>query len=142
MDGAYASGALFLALAAWADWRTRRIPLPLTVSGLVASLAARAVAGGWSAAAEGLAAGALLGSLALVPALATRGRGWGGGDVLAFLVIGAAFGTARGLHVVEAGLVAGAVLSAGALALRRISRSTPLPLVSFLFLGCLIAGPP
>jgi prepilin peptidase CpaA len=138
----YIVGGLFLAAAAWTDWRARKVPLALTAGGLLAALLARGLGGGWSAVAEGLAGAALLGGLALVPPLVTRGRGWGGGDVLAFLVVGAAFGAGPGLRIVETGLVVGAVLSLGALALRLTSRRTPLPLVTFLFLGALLSLPP
>ena len=140
---AYIVGGLFLAAAAWSDWRTRKIPLALTAGGLLAALLARGAGGGESAvAANGLAGAAFLGGLGLVPALVTRGRGWGGGDVLAFVVIGAAFGAGPGLRIVGTGLVLGAVLSVGALGLRLTSRRSPLPLVTFLFLGCLLVWPP
>jgi prepilin peptidase CpaA len=69
--------ALALALVAgWTDWRSRRIPNWLTVSGFLAGVAANGVLGGWAGLKTSL-LGAGLGLLLLLPFVLLRSLGAG-----------------------------------------------------------------
>jgi len=63
---------LFALTAGWMDWRSRRIPNWLTVSGLIVALTVNTIAGGWAGAKMAL-AGAGLGLLVLFTALLVAG---------------------------------------------------------------------
>ena len=95
--------AMILAMVAgWTDWRSRRIPNWLTVSGLLLGVAANGIAGGWSGLKTSL-LGAGLGLLLLLPFVLVRSLGAGdwklagalgaivGPGVLADLLIGSVF---------------------------------------------------
>ncbi|MGH7579908.1 MAG: A24 family peptidase [Gemmatimonadales bacterium] len=79
---------LLLAAAAWADYRSRRIPNALTVSGLAVALLLRAVVGP-DAIIEGL-VGALLAFVLTLPLLILGVMG--GGDAKLLIAIGAFMG--------------------------------------------------
>jgi prepilin peptidase CpaA len=69
--------ALALALiAGWTDWRNRRIPNWLTVSGLLAGIVANGVIGGWTGMKTSI-LGAALGLLLLLPFVLLRSLGAG-----------------------------------------------------------------
>ena len=69
--------ALGLALAAgYTDWRSRRIPNWLTVTGLVLGIAAGGIVGGWAGVKSSL-VGAALALLLLLPLVLLRGLGAG-----------------------------------------------------------------
>jgi prepilin peptidase CpaA len=67
---------LFTGVAGWWDWRARRIPNWLTVTGLLVGLTANAAVGGWPGAKSGL-EGAGLGLAMLLPFVLLRGLGAG-----------------------------------------------------------------
>lgn len=70
-------GAVLLALfAGWTDWRSRRIPNWLTVSGLVVGMALNTLTNGWSGLKTSL-LGALLGLGLLLPFVLLRSLGAG-----------------------------------------------------------------
>jgi prepilin peptidase CpaA len=70
-------GAVLLALiAGWTDWRSRRIPNWLTVSGLVAGVAANTFTSGWTGLKTSL-LGALVGLGLLLPFVLLRSLGAG-----------------------------------------------------------------
>ncbi len=62
--------------AGWLDWRTRKIPNWLTLSGFIAGLGVRTVIWGWHGALTSL-EGAGLGLLVLLPLVLVRGLGAG-----------------------------------------------------------------
>ena len=67
---------VFAAIAGVSDWRSRRIPNWLTVSGLVLGIAANSLTRGWSGAKDAL-LGAGLGLLLLLPFVMVRSLGAG-----------------------------------------------------------------
>ena len=77
VNPAILAGAVLLALiAAWTDFRSRRIPNWLTVSGLLAGMAANTVFGGWTGLKASL-LGAGLGLVLLLPFVLVRSLGAG-----------------------------------------------------------------
>ena len=114
--------AVVLALAAgWTDWRSRRIPNWLTVSGLIAGLAVRSLAGGWSGAKDSL-LGAGLGLAVLLPFVLIRSLG--AGDWKLVGALGAFLGPQRLIAVlVTAILVAGAMALALIIWKRRVKET-------------------
>ena len=66
----------FTIWAGWLDWRTRKIPNWLTVSGFVAGLGIHTIVGGWHGALASL-QGAGLALLVLLPLVLLRGLGAG-----------------------------------------------------------------
>jgi len=68
--------ALFAAIAGWSDWRTRRIPNWLTVSGLLVGVAMNSWLAGWRGARVSL-LGAGLGLVLLLPFVLARSLGAG-----------------------------------------------------------------
>lgn len=101
--------AVILASAAgWLDWRYRRIPNWLTVSGLAAGIAVNSLAGGWAGLKASL-LGAALGLGLLLPLVVLKSLG--GGDWKLVGALGALLGPA-GLIVV----LLGAVFVAGIMA--------------------------
>lgn len=68
--------AAFAAAAGWSDWRSRRIPNWLTVSGLLLGIAANSLARGWMGAKDSL-LGAGLGLILLLPFVLVRSLGAG-----------------------------------------------------------------
>ncbi len=101
--------AAFAAAAGWSDWRSRRIPNWLTVSGLLLGIAANAVAGGWAGIRESL-LGAGLGLIILFPFVMLRSLG--AGDWKLIGALGAFLGPG---HLVT--VLVGAILVAGFMAL-------------------------
>jgi prepilin peptidase CpaA len=97
----------FTLYAGWLDWRTRRIPNWLTVSGFVAGLALNSIFGGWHGArlsleGAGLALGLLLPFVLL--------RGLGAGDWKLMGAVGALMGWQPMLFVlIVSVLIAGAM---------------------------------
>ena len=76
-QGVWILAALLAATAGWTDWRSRRIPNWLTMSGMLIGVAANTVAYGWTGTRESL-LGAGLGLLLLLPFVLIRSLG--GGD--------------------------------------------------------------
>jgi prepilin peptidase CpaA len=74
--GILALAVLLAAIAGWTDYRSRRIPNWLTVSGLFVGIAANALVGGWQGLKTSL-LGAGLGLLLLLPLVILRSLGAG-----------------------------------------------------------------
>jgi prepilin peptidase CpaA len=115
---------LALALACyggWLDWRTRRIPNRLTVSGALAGLAANAILQGWHGAlisleGAGLALGLLLPFVLL--------RGFGAGDWKLMGAMGAVLGWREMLAVLFASaLISGVMAVFQMVAARRVKET-------------------
>jgi prepilin peptidase CpaA len=102
-------GVVLAAVAGYIDWRSRRIPNWLTVTGLVTGIAANAIAGGWPGLKTSL-LGAGLGLLVLLPFVLVRSLG--AGDWKLAGALGAFVGPA-----VLADLLMGSVFVAGIMAL-------------------------
>ncbi len=79
----------WLAALCWLDWRWRRLPNWLTLSGAAVALVWRLGYGGLPALVDGFAAGMLAGFFLLLPFLL---RGAGGGDVKMLFAVGAMLG--------------------------------------------------
>src|SRR5437899_12851523 len=76
-DGVWVLAALLAAVAGWTDWRSRRIPNWLTISGLCVGIAANSLAWGWRGTQDALlAAGS--GLALLLPVVLLRSLGGGG----------------------------------------------------------------
>jgi prepilin peptidase CpaA len=94
--------------AGWMDWRTRRIPNWLTVSGFLAGIALNSVLGGWHGARESLeGAGLALGLLLPVVLL----RGLGAGDWKLMGAVGALMGLQPMLFVLVVSLVTSGLMA-------------------------------
>ena len=92
--------AIVLALiAGWTDWRTRRIPNWLTVSGAIAGIAINSLLHGWTGA-KSAALGMLLGLGLLLPFVLIRSLG--AGDMKLVGAVGACFGPQRLITVLIA----------------------------------------
>jgi len=98
----------------WTDWRSRRLPNWLTVSGFSAGLAANAILGGWPGVKTSLlGAGAML--LVLLPVVLLRGLG--AGDWKLMGALGAIVGWDQIGYILFA-----AILLAGAIAIAQMIR--------------------
>jgi prepilin signal peptidase PulO-like enzyme (type II secretory pathway) len=80
-------------------------------------------------------AAAAIGALYALPYLASRGRGFGLGDVKLGVLLGAGIGLAGGLSAFLASFVLGAAFGLVALALRRLDRKSRLPFAPFMAVG-------
>ena len=87
---------LLALLAGWLDWRSRRIPNWLTVSGFVLGLGVNTAFGRWGGFKSGLEGAGLALGLLLVPVLL---RGMGAGDWKLMGALGACLGPRRLLQV-------------------------------------------
>jgi len=105
----------------WMDWRTRRIPNWLTVSGALAGLAANASLQGWHGALMSLeGAGLALGLLLPLVLL----RGFGAGDWKLMGAMGAVMGWQAMLFVlIVSALVSGAMAMIQIIAARRVKET-------------------
>jgi prepilin peptidase CpaA len=95
-EGIYISAVLFVLLAGWTDWRSRRIPNWLTVSGFLAGLAGNTLWLGLNGTWMALAGAGLMLAL-LLPVVLLRGLG--AGDWKLMGALGAFFGAKRVLLV-------------------------------------------
>jgi prepilin peptidase CpaA len=124
MNTAETTWALALALACcggWLDWRTRRIPNWLTVSGALVGLVANTIFGGWHGAVLSLeGAGLALGLLLPLVLL----RGFGAGDWKLMGAMGAVVGWQTMLSVLfMSALISGAMAVIQILAARRVKET-------------------
>ena len=102
-------------LAGWIDWRSRRIPNWLTVSGFSAGIFANAILGGWAGAKTSL-LGAGIALAALLPVVLLRGLG--AGDWKLMGALGAFLGPVLLLYV-----LLGSVLVSGLMAIVEMMRT-------------------
>jgi prepilin peptidase CpaA len=101
-------GAAVGIIAGWTDWRWRRIPNWLTVSGCVAGLAANSWAGGWHGAKASL-LGTLLGLGLLLPFVWIRSLG--AGDWKLVGALGAFLGPERLMAVLFAAILVAGIMA-------------------------------
>lgn len=94
--------ALLVALwAGWLDWRFRRIPNWLTVSGFVLGLGINCVLSGWSGIKGGLEGAAIAIAVLIIPVIL---RGIGAGDLKLTIALGACLGPRKFLNVLLASI--------------------------------------
>ena len=118
-------------VAGWIDWRSRRIPNWLTVSGFAVGVFANAILGGWAAAKTSLlGAGMVLAILLPVVLL----RGLGAGDWKLMGALGAIVGREEIVYILFA-----AIVVAGAIAVVQMIREKRV-LVTLLNLWELVRG--
>src|SRR2546430_11658251 len=109
-DGVWILAALLAAVAGWTDWRSRRIPNWLTISGLCVGIAANSLAWGLRGTKDAL-LGAGLGLALLLPLVLIRSLG--GGDWKLAGAVGAFTGPHHLIYVlVFSALVAGVMAGA------------------------------
>ena len=107
--------------AAWFDWRTRRIPNWLTMSGFLAGIALNSILQGWHGARQSLeGAGLALGLLLPLVLL----RGLGAGDWKLMGAVGALMGWRPMLFVLVVSFVATAVIGMIQMALTKRVKKT------------------
>jgi prepilin peptidase CpaA len=115
---------LALALACcggWMDWRSRRIPNWLTVSGIFVGLAVNAILGGWHGVFRSL-EGASLALFLLLPLVLLRG--FGAGDWKLMGAMGAVMGWQAMLSVLlVSAVISGAMAVIQILAARRVKET-------------------
>lgn len=108
-------------LAGWTDWRSRKIPNWLTVSGMLAGIAVNSYAHGWHGTKSSL-EGASLALVALLPIVLLRGLG--AGDWKLMGAVGAFLGPAAFLVVLTVSLlVAGVMAIVQMIRARRVVRT-------------------
>ena len=95
-------------LAGWIDWRSRRIPNWLTVSGFSAGIFANAILGGWAGAKTSL-FGAGIALAALLPVVLLRGLG--AGDWKLMGALGAIVGQEEIVYILFAAIVVAGVIA-------------------------------
>jgi len=120
-SGVWILAALFAAIAGCMDWRSRRIPNWLTVSGLVLGMAVNGAMRGWSGIRDAL-LGAGLGLLLLLPFVLVRSLG--AGDWKLAGALGAFFGPQQLLAVLFATILIGGVMALALIVWKRRVRQT------------------
>jgi prepilin peptidase CpaA len=103
------STVAFTLVAAWFDWRFRRIPNWLTVSGVVAGITLHGILAGWHGALFAL-AGAGLGLILLLPPVLMRVLG--AGDWKLMGAVGAFLGPVLLLYVLFVSILASGLMAA------------------------------
>ena len=101
--------ALLVALwAGWLDWRFRRIPNWLTVSGFVLGLAVNTVLSGWAGLKGGLEGAGIAIAVLIVPVIL---RGIGAGDLKLMIALGACLGPLKFLNVLLASIFIAGIMA-------------------------------
>lgn len=121
LKGVLAFTACFAAAAGWMDYRSRRIPNWLTVSGFLAGVAANTAVGGW----QGLKASLLgtgLGLLLLLPLVMLRSLG--AGDLKFAAAVGAFVGPRVLFDLLLASIFVAGVMAAVLIIYKRRVRET------------------
>ena len=94
--------ALLVAIwAGWLDWRFRRIPNWLTVSGFILGLAINTTLSGWSGILGGLEGAGITIAVLIIPVIL---RGIGAGDLKLMIALGACLGPLKFLNVLLASI--------------------------------------
>ncbi|TAM82450.1 MAG: prepilin peptidase [Acidobacteria bacterium] len=94
--------ALLLALwAGWLDWRFRRIPNWLTVSGFIIGLGINGILSGWAGIKSGLEGAGIATAVLIIPVIL---RGIGAGDLKLTIALGACLGPRKFLNVLLASI--------------------------------------
>jgi len=83
-------------------------------------------------------AAAAIGALYALPYVASRGQGFGLGDVKLGALLGAGLGLAGGISAFAASFIVGAVFALIALALGRVERRASLPFAPFMAVGAIV----
>jgi prepilin peptidase CpaA len=113
--------AFFAVWAGALDWRYRRIPNWLTVSGLVIGLVVNSLLFGWAGAKAAL-FGAALGLLVLFPFVLLRALG--GGDWKLVGALGALLGPGHLIDVLIAAMIVAGIMAAGLVITKGRTRET------------------
>lgn len=108
---------VLVAMAAWTDVRSRRIPNEIVVTGFGAALLLRALVG-FDAHVDGL-QGAGLAFLVVLPLFALRGIG--GGDAKMLIMVGAFMGPERLVPALLVTAVVGGVMAVAAMVRQRVA---------------------
>jgi prepilin peptidase CpaA len=120
-EAIWVSALAFTLYAGWVDWRTRRIPNWLTVSGLLTGIALNLILGGWHGAKASLEGAALALGL-LLPVVLLRGLG--AGDWKLMGAVGALMGLRPMLFVLLVSfLVSGMMAIVQMIVTRRVKRT-------------------
>ncbi|HZT71784.1 MAG TPA: A24 family peptidase [Terriglobia bacterium] len=117
----WALGLLVALGAGWLDWRFRRIPNWLTVSGFFAGLGMNGILSGWSGVLKGL-EGAGIGLAVLI--LPVIFRGMGAGDLKLMGALGACLGPRKFLIVLFISIFISGIMSIVAMVRKRRVKKT------------------
>jgi len=120
-EGIWILTSFFALWAVVLDWRYRRIPNWLTLSGPITGLGANVIAAGWPGAKASL-LGAALGLLVLFPFVALRALG--GGDWKLIGALGAFLGPGRLVDVLVAAMIVAGVMAVILIIVKRRTRET------------------
>ncbi|HKT12207.1 MAG TPA: A24 family peptidase [Terriglobia bacterium] len=114
--------ALIVALwAGWLDWRFRRIPNWLTVSGFVLGLGVSGAISGWAGVKGGLEGAGIAIAVLIVPVIL---RGIGAGDLKLMIALGACLGPTKLVTVLLASIfIAGAMAIVEIVRKRRVKKT-------------------
>jgi prepilin peptidase CpaA len=114
--------ALLVALwAGWLDWRFRRIPNWLTVSGFLLGLGINGATSGWTGLKGGLEGAGIAAAVLIVPVIL---RGIGAGDLKLMIALGACLGPWKFLNVLLASIfIAGAMAIVEIVRKRRVKKT-------------------
>jgi prepilin peptidase CpaA len=131
---------LLAGFAGVVDWRSRRIPNWLTVTGLLVGLVANAAVGGWGGAKTSL-LGAALGLALLFPFVLVRSLG--AGDWKLVGALGAFFGPSQLLTVLLIAVLVAGLMAFGLIVLKGRLRQTATNILHILgsFLSLHLPGP-
>ncbi len=97
----WALSVLVALWAGWLDWRFRRIPNWLTVSGFVLGLGINGIVSGWTGVKGGLEGAGIATAVLIVPVIL---RGIGAGDLKLMIALGACLGPWKFLNVLLASI--------------------------------------
>ena len=114
--------ALIVALwAGWLDWRFRRIPNWLTVSGFFLGLAVNGAVSGWTGVKGGLEGAGIATAVLIVPVIL---RGIGAGDLKLMIALGACLGPGKFLNILLASIFIAGIMAIVEIVRRRRIKKT------------------
>jgi prepilin peptidase CpaA len=117
----WALGLLVALWAGWLDWRFRRIPNWLTVSGFFAGLAINGALSGWSGVLSGLEGAGVALAVLILPVIF---RGVGAGDLKLMGALGACLGPRKFLIVLFVSIFISGIMSIVAMVRKRRVKKT------------------